>query len=197
MISACIVPSQQSVKSQEIQSSNEPKTETDPGKLLKPTIQEKSPGQNIKEPEIKETLAPASNESMTTVPKPSPQLHVEVPETKSAAKVNWEDQKVRKAALDLAEGNPSVKKIKICYAVKEDEWWVTLYEFSGGLVELKQFTWNREQDKLESFLVLKRIAIGRLEEHLNSEEPGKACESIDPLPLNQIPGENPEANPSH
>ncbi|MBI5252689.1 MAG: hypothetical protein HY912_24605 [Desulfomonile tiedjei] len=94
----------------------------------------------------------------------------------------WEDQKVKAAATEFARGLRGIKKLKVCYAVKEDEWWVTLYEESGPAFELKQYTWNREQEKLEPFLVTKRVAADRLQSDLAEHGADMACEVLDPTP---------------
>lgn len=101
------------------------------------------------------------------------------PTQKGPAKEEWEDQKVRDAAVEMAKASPEVKKIKICYAVKEHEWWVILYERGEGFFELKQFIWNKESERLEPYLVLKRIPAARLQQHLTEEDPGKACEVME------------------
>jgi len=121
-----------------------------------------------------EAPAPVPEQPMPAGP-PSAQVQ---PEPKPEVK-GWEDEKVKTLALGLAKGFPAGSKIKICYAVKRDEWWVTLYEDAGAVFELKQYTWNRDQDKLEPFLVLKTVPKEKLEEHLNSPEPDKACEVIE------------------
>jgi hypothetical protein len=92
----------------------------------------------------------------------------------------WEDQRVKTAAMKLAKESGNVKKGKICYSAKTDEWWVVLYEDAGSAFEVKQFIWDREREKMEPFLVLKRIGKDRLEEDLMTREPGKACEAFDP-----------------
>jgi hypothetical protein len=93
----------------------------------------------------------------------------------------WEeDQKVRVAALDQASGYPNVKKIKICYAVQDDEWWVILYNDIGKAIDLKQFVWNRKTEALEPHLVIEQISKSRLESHLTKTIPGRGCEILDP-----------------
>ena len=82
----------------------------------------------------------------------------------------------------MAKNFQHVSKIKVCYAVKDDEWWVVLYDDAGAFTELKQYTWNRDQEKLEAFLVVKRIPSGRVQEQSAEEEPGKACEVLEPAP---------------
>ena len=98
-------------------------------------------------------------------------------------KVLWEDQKVKRAATDILRKYPSVKKVKICYAVKDDEWWVILYDDVGTHYELRQFIWDRDQGRLRPFLVLKRIAKNQLQEHLAASEPDRACEVLNPAPV--------------
>lgn len=109
----------------------------------------------------------------------TPKLSVESAAAKKPEKREWEDHKVREAALKMAEGFPQVSRLKVCYAVKDDEWWVTFYDNAGAFTELKQYTWNRELEKLEAFLVLKRILSSRVQQHLTEEEVGKACEALE------------------
>lgn len=91
----------------------------------------------------------------------------------------WEDQKVRHAAMGLRDAHVAAQKMKLCYAVKDDEWWVTFYEDAGSHYELKQYVWERDLERLEPFLVLKRVGKERLEQHLRMGEPDRACEVID------------------
>lgn len=79
----------------------------------------------------------------------------------------------------MAKEFPGVHKGKICYSVKTDEWWVVLYDEAGAAYDVKQYTWNRDQEKLDQFLVLKRIGKNRLEEDLSVREADKACEPLD------------------
>jgi hypothetical protein len=119
-------------------------------------------------------------------PPQAPKLVPEIGGNQPREKREWgEDQKIKSAALELAKSFPQVTRIKVCYAVKDDEWWVTLYDKAGPFTELKQYTWNRDQEKLEVFLVVKRIPSNRVEQQLNEEEPGKACE---PLTVPSQPG---------
>lgn len=82
----------------------------------------------------------------------------------------------------MARNQREIRKLKICYSVKDNEWWIILYEDAGGFYELKQFVWDRDQDKLEAFLVQKKVPKSRLEEHLRQQEPDRACEALDPGP---------------
>ncbi|MBI5570154.1 MAG: hypothetical protein HY914_09435 [Desulfomonile tiedjei] len=91
----------------------------------------------------------------------------------------WEDQRIKGAAQQLAKQSAGVKKGKVCYSVKNDEWWVILYQDSADAYDVKQFVWNREQERLEPFLVVTRIAKSRLEDHLNGSEHGRTCEVLD------------------
>ncbi|AFM23017.1 hypothetical protein [Desulfomonile tiedjei] len=107
-----------------------------------------------------------------------------VPEA-STTKRQFEDQQVRAAAIELARSYSGIHKLKLCFAVKEDEWWATLYESTGNAFELKRYTWNREQEKFQPFLVPKRINGERLQASLGEQEPDMACEVIDPTPTEQ------------
>jgi hypothetical protein len=102
------------------------------------------------------------------------------PATSGGSSSNWEDQKVRIAALEMARSIPSTQKVKICYDAKHDEWWVTFYDRQGAMYDLKQFVWERESEKLEPFLVQQRISQTKLEDHVKREEKGRACEAFDP-----------------
>ncbi len=62
--------------------------------------------------------------------------------------------------------------------MKTDEWWIVLYDDMGAVYDVKQFTWNRDQEKLEPFLVLKKIGKNRLEEELTVREADRACEPL-------------------
>ena len=97
----------------------------------------------------------------------------------SQGRNQWESQKVKAAAIKMAKTIPSIVKIKVCYAVENDEWWVTLYDDHGPLIDLKQFTWNREKLDLEPFLVLRQISKGQLEHDLTQKTSGRACEILD------------------
>ena len=121
-----------------------------------------------------EEPTPAPGQSTAAASGPAPTE----PEPKSTTKT-WEDEKVKALALELAKGSPAGTKAKVCYAVKKDEWWVILYVDAGTGFDLKQYTWNREQNKLEEFLVLKTVPKDKIEERLRSSEPDRACEVLD------------------
>ncbi len=196
--SGCIVPSQESMRkagwSLQNPSDSQPETRTGSGPLIKPTIPQESTGisQAAQTPEDASTrpehaaqMPAATDNPFEEKPRPKdePPKQYEPPQPARSQngppKQEWEDQKVRDAAAELAKASPEVKKIKICYAVKEHEWWVILYERGEGFFELKQFIWNNESERLEPFLVLKRIPAARLQQHLTEEEPGKACEEME------------------
>jgi len=114
---------------------------------------------------------------------PQPIRVVVQPEPESKPQKNdWEDQKVKSAAMEMAKASPSVRKMKICYEVKHDEWWVILYEDNGPAIELKQLVWNRSQERFEPHLVVERISRDQLEKHVAESEPGRACEAVDVAP---------------
>ncbi|MFH1117297.1 MAG: hypothetical protein V1792_25545 [Pseudomonadota bacterium] len=119
-----------------------------------------------------------------------PELQVK-PAPAQSDKALWEDQKVKRAAMQMLNKYPGAKKVKICYAVKDDEWWVILYDDLDTHFELRQFTWDRDQGRLQPFLVLKRISKNQLRDHLASSEPDRACEVLDPAPVKAEAGETP------
>jgi hypothetical protein len=198
--SGCIVPSQEAIRNagEPLQnpSTSQSEMRTESGSLIKPIIpQEVAPtSQAAKTPEhgsvVPEPAAqmPAVNTDNPFAEKTEPkdrQPKLDEPlqargGQSEPAEQEWEDQKVRDAAVVMAKASPEVKKIKICYVVKQHEWWVILYEQGQGFFELKQYIWNKESEKLEPFLVLKRIPAARLQQHLTEEEPGKACEILEP-----------------
>lgn len=133
---------------------------------------------------VKPVIPPAAEKEAATPPTkhgpPTPvRVAVEPKDRGQPKKQDWEDQKVKSAAVELAKTLPSVKKMKICYEVKHDEWWAILYEDSGSMIELKQFVWSRQQEKFEPHLVMQRIPANQLQQHLAESVPGRACEPVD------------------
>lgn len=169
--------------------------------------EKQAPEQKVSAPPVPNVMEPPKEAPHAIVPESKPQQRLEHKESGPAAYSpkptatdpqnhigdrtgkDWEDQKVRAAAHELAKSYSGVKKIKVCYSVKDDEWWVTLYDFTGSYIDLKQFTWNRDLDKLESFLVLNRIPLSRLQNHLNEEQSGRACEVLETA-ANPVPAGN-------
>ena len=92
-----------------------------------------------------------------------------------------EESQVETAARELAKGIGSINGIRVCYVDKDDEWWATFYEDIGPVIDVKQFIWNRESEKFEPFLVLKRISKPKLAAELKRREAGRNC-IILPLP---------------
>jgi hypothetical protein len=118
----------------------------------------------------------------TVKPQPPPQprsAQLAAPTEAKSGSREWEDQRVKEAAFKISRNFPGVKKGKICYSVKNDEWWIVLYDEAGSAYDVKQYVWNRDQEKLDPFLVLKRIGKNRLDEVLASRESDKACEPLD------------------
>jgi len=177
-LGSCVIPAQEAAKNNAAppESVNAPPLAGAPGgtALIKPTIPKDTPA------------APTGDQGPATpVRKP---IRV-VMETKDAAKPqpqDWEDQKVKAAAMELARTVPQVKKIKLCYSTRWDEWWVTLYEDIGTLFDLRQFVWNREQEQFQPHLVQQRIAKSALKNHLSESDPERACEAIDPAPIPRV-----------
>ncbi len=94
----------------------------------------------------------------------------------------WEDRRVEAAAMELALKTPGVIKLKICYDLNQDEWWVVLFEDHGPIVEIRPFVWNRDSASFEPFLVVRQIAKDRLQVQLSEDEPSRPCRVVD-LPL--------------
>jgi hypothetical protein len=110
---------------------------------------------------------------------PRPVRVVVKPQAESRPQKNsWEDERIKSAALETARAIPSVKKMKICLDIEHGEWWAILYEENGPMVELKQFVWNRAENRFDPHLVLERIPRTQLERHLAASEPGRACEAV-------------------
>jgi hypothetical protein len=199
LCSGCIVPSQEAIRKadgpQQNSNNARPGMRTESGSLIKPTIPqdaaqasraERTPGVGSANSEgVAQMPAVNSDNPFLEKPKPKGEQPKSVVPTQPAegqnrpAKKKWEDQKVRDAAVEMGKATPGVKQIKICYAVKEGEWWVILYQPGQGLYELKQYIWNKDSEKLEPFLVYKTIPTDRLRQHLTEEEPGKACEVME------------------
>ena len=113
------------------------------------------------------------------IPPGTEQRPVTPPAEPKEVSKEWEDQRIKLAARQLAAQSTGIKKGKICYSVKGDEWWVVLYQDGAEAYEVKQFIWNRDQERLEPFLVVTRIAKNRLDDHLNGSEPNRTCEILD------------------
>lgn len=91
-----------------------------------------------------------------------------------------DEQKVKNAAVELIKGMESPKKYLICHDEIQDEWSLTVFDDIGHVLDVKQFFWNAESDKMEPFLVLTRIPKGRLKYELSRRSTGKNCSSYDP-----------------
>jgi hypothetical protein len=168
----CVLPFQQSIGQgyRRPQVTAENRSASKPTRLIHPRIAPEGGGPDrVEEPAPKAAVA----KQAATATKPA----ATGPERKV-----WEDQQVKGAAQEMAKSFPAVRKIQVCYQIEADEWWVALCDDMGTEIDVKQFTWNREQEKLEPFLVLKRIPASRLEAHLATKRPGMACEILEPMP---------------
>lgn len=92
--------------------------------------------------------------------------------------------KVHRIALELAKKHENVKAIRICHAIKADEWWFTLYQDSGNFYELIQYVWSVLKEAPEPFLVPKRIPGSQLRAHLAASESGRTCQAFEPADSN-------------
>lgn len=91
-----------------------------------------------------------------------------------------EESQVEAAARQLAKRIGSIDTIKMCYVDKDDEWWATLYQDIGSVMDVRQFIWNRELQRFEPFLVLKRISKSKFAAELNRKERGRSCAVLAP-----------------
>ncbi|MBI5572025.1 MAG: gamma-glutamylcyclotransferase [Desulfomonile tiedjei] len=98
----------------------------------------------------------------------------------NSASNETEDQAIERMARELVAKTPKTVGVKICYDKKADEWWITLYEDAGAALDLKQYVWGQPRDKLEQFLVVKKVGKRKLADDLASAEPGMSCRSIKP-----------------
>jgi hypothetical protein len=93
-----------------------------------------------------------------------------------------EADEVKQAAMNIAKNIDTIKKIQICHVENEDEWWVTLFDDIGPVIDLKQYFWDRDSETLRPFLIQKRISKSRFESQLTSTSPDRTCEVMDPPP---------------
>lgn len=105
------------------------------------------------------------------------------PEPKSGEKTEKkkpedEADQVKAAALEKAKDLGNIKKAKVCYASKDKEWWVVFYQDTDSAIDVRQFFWHPETERLEPFLVLKRIPRDKMESDFKKDEPGKTCSNL-------------------
>jgi hypothetical protein len=91
-----------------------------------------------------------------------------------------EESQVKAEARELANRIGSIERIKMCYVDEDDEWWATFYQDIGSVIDVRQFIWNRESQRFEPFLVLKRISKSKLAAELNRKEKGRRCAVVPP-----------------
>ncbi len=100
-------------------------------------------------------------------------------ETKPEKPLSDED-KVKRAALEVIKGLSSPKKYMICHDEIKDEWSLTVFDDIGNVLDVKQYYWNMETEKMESFLVLNRIPKSHLKDELSKKGLGKNCSIYQP-----------------
>ena len=86
---------------------------------------------------------------------------------------------VRDIAIGLAKKHAPVDQMRLCYAKKTREWWITLFRNEGHVLELKQYIWNKLEDKLDPFCVEKRIAKDALADYLSEQPRGRECSAFE------------------
>ena len=89
-----------------------------------------------------------------------------------------DDDMVIRAAIAKAKSLGPVSKMKVCYRHEDDEWWIFLYHDIGTMIDVKQFVWSMESEKLRPFLVVKRVSKTKLEKKLQEEEPDSSCQIL-------------------
>ena len=159
-----------------------PSAELQPEPLIKAVIAEED-----QQPERSDTSPPPKPPRVEAQTQPQPWKSDatsggSLKESKDSAGKQWEDQRVQQAAMQLAGKNPGVIKLKVCYDINDDEWWVVLFEDHGAMIDLKPFVWNRETGQLEPYLVVRQISSDRLQVHLNEDDPSRPCRVFDPPP---------------
>lgn len=103
-----------------------------------------------------------------------------------------EEGEVREAALKLAQNCESPLNIKICYVTADREWWVSIYDDLGAQVDVKEYIWDKENQRLRPFLVLTRIPKNKLEDQLRKSGPDRVCFQLDPPKKNKAEKAGPQ-----
>ena len=104
------------------------------------------------------------------------------------------------AAIEEAKELVAVEKMKLCYKLKEDEWWVSIYVDIRDRIDVKQFIWNRELENLEPFLVPKEDSEEQAGLRTQQSRAGKHMRSRDASSAHSAVGngwDTPEAPPTH
>lgn len=92
-------------------------------------------------------------------------------------------KRLESEATELAKNIGSVRKVKLCYDKKTDEWWLTLYKELSTAMDVKQFFWSWEREEFTPFLVIKRISKGKLMDDLKKNGSGRTCSELPAPPL--------------
>ena len=100
-------------------------------------------------------------------------------ETKPEKPLSDED-KVKRAALEVIKELSSPKKYMICHDEIKDEWSLTVFDDIGNVLDVKRSFWNMETEKMEPFLVLNRIPKSHLKDELSKKGLGKNCSIYQP-----------------
>ena len=101
------------------------------------------------------------------------------PDTKPEKPLSDED-KVKRAALEVIKELSSPKKYMICHDEIKDEWSLTVFDDIGNVLDVKRYYWNMETEKMEPFLVLNRIPKSHLKDELSKKGLGKNCSTYQP-----------------
>ncbi len=101
--------------------------------------------------------------------------------TKGRPKPESDYRVIRRIAADKARSLGSAERVKICRLHGLEAWWVTVYVSGELRIDVKQFVWHGDGEKLERILALKRIHRRKLARELRRVEPDRSCEILTPL----------------
>lgn len=124
--------------------------------------------------------APVSKKEQKQTSKKNQRQGTVVAESKVDKTLLEQEDKVKKAAIEILKGLNSPIKYTICYDEENDEWWLTVYDDIGHALDVKQYFWTPAQEKLEPFLVLNKIPKGRLTAELSKKSDRKKCSIYEP-----------------
>jgi hypothetical protein len=86
---------------------------------------------------------------------------------------------VREIAIDLSKKHAPVERMKVCFAKKSGEWWITLFKESGHAFDIKQYIWNSRDDKLDPYCVEKVIPRDAVEDYLFEKRVDRDCTAFE------------------
>lgn len=113
-------------------------------------------------------------------PKPAPVLGQEGTSKKIALKPGQTElEAVREIAIDLTKEHAPVEQMRLCYAKRAREWWITLFRDEGHAFDLKQYIWTPAEEKLDPFCVEKVIPREAIDDYLFESRPDRECTALE------------------